>query len=335
MVGQSRSGRGALHKRTHSSEELISGVQRLAHERAAELARRVPWHILLEARNQYLEWQEFYHWARSIMESERGIPDWLARRLDEMCAGFLRAEKQHSAKHPTEAALAPVRLGQWIDEHVFGFAERGGWLPAITFYAVREPRYQRASVCWSESVEKWQTGKPPEYPSLEQWVAQAARCDDTARLLPEIRKIRECFRVVEPKRLAEAVSRYIDWEAFAYWARPALEHKPPIVDDVARELELRCPGFVEFSAMEGTAEKGLSRDWNRLMFWIEQFFQDAKAEGWYDAIVSSARIHPRAIRTVEYADHCDGVWQGELPTPYPSFDTWRRDADRYVNVQSP
>jgi len=52
-----------LRDKSHRSGELVSRVQRKAHERAAQLARRVPWQILLEARNQYLEWQEFYYWA--------------------------------------------------------------------------------------------------------------------------------------------------------------------------------------------------------------------------------------------------------------------------------
>jgi hypothetical protein len=322
-----------LQKQTHRSRELAFHDQQQARERAAEAARRIPWRVLLEARNQYLEWQEFYHWARSIMESEECIPDWLAKRLDEMCPGFLGGEKQHLGKAPKEAVLAPVRLGHWIDEHIFGFAQQAGWLPAITYYAVRESRYQRASVCWSETVEKWRKAKPAEYPSLEQWVAQAARCDDTKRLLPEIRKEREGFGVVEPSRLTEAVSRYIDWEALAYWARAALEHGRPVLNEVARELDGRCPGFLEFEAREDHQGRRMPRDWDHFMVWIsDHFFQDAKAGRWYDAVVLAARMHPRAIRTMEYADHCDEVWKGGLPEPYPSLEAWRRDADRYVDV---
>jgi hypothetical protein len=67
------------------------------------------------------------------------------------------------------------------------------------------------------------------------------------------------------------------------------------------------------------------------MFWIrDHAFQEAKTEGWYDAIVTSAGIHPRAIRTMEFADHCEEIWSGHLPVPYPSFESWRGDADRYV-----
>jgi hypothetical protein len=325
-----------LHKRTHRSGELIPRIERQAHERAAALARRVPWQVLLAARNQYLGWQEFYCWTRSIIESEECIPGWLAAKLDEMCPGFLRTEEQYLAKHPKEAALAAVRLGRWIDEHIFSFAAEGGWLPAITFYAVREPRYQRTSAYWSESIKQWRKEKPAEYPSFEQWLTHAARCDDTAHLVPEIRKEQECFKLVEPERLAAAVSNYIDWEALAYWARPALEHKPPVLDEVARELHARCPGFAEFNAIERSTDEQWSQAWNRLIRWVGgHFFKDAKATGWYEAIIISARNHPRAIRTMEYANHCDEVWRGELPVPFPSFESWRRDADRYVELDAP
>ena len=69
------------------------------------------------------------------------------------------------------------------------------------------------------------------------------------------------------------------------------------------------------------------------MLWIaDHFFQDAQTEGWFDAILIQVRSHPRAIRTMEYADHCDEVWISELPSPYPSFEDWRRDADSYVEL---
>lgn len=311
--------------------QLALRVQRHAHERAAEEARRIPWQVLLAARNQYLDWQEFYYWARSIMESDHGIPVVLANKLAELCPGFLEAENEYVAKRPKEASLAPIRLGQWIDERIFGFANRGGWLFAITFYAVREPRYQRASACWSESVKKWRKAKPAEYPTFEQWRSEAAGCDETAQLLPEVRKERTCFKLVDPERLAQAVSRFIDWEAFAYWARPALEGSASLPGKVADELNSRCPGFVEFNVKQRVADKRLPHDWDRLMLWIgEHFFQDAMAEGWYDAILISARIHPRAIRTMEYFEHCDDIWNSDLPVPYPSFETWRRDADLYL-----
>jgi len=323
-----------LRKRAHRFGELTSQVQRHAQERAAELARHVPWQVLLETRNQYLEWQEFYYWARSIIESEGAIPEWLAGKLKEMCPGLLAAEKGKAMRIAKDAESAAIRLGEWIDDKIFAFAEKGGWLQAVTFYAVREPRYQRAATCWSESVNKWRTTKPHRYPSLDEWRLNAATCDESAHLLPAVRKQRESFKLVDSARLTDAVSRYIDWEALAYWARPALEQESA-VDAVVRELDARCPGFRDFNARERTRHGELPEGWHRLMFWIQNHvFQEAKTEGWYDAIVISASIHPRAIRTMEFADHCEEIWSGHLPVPYPSLETWRRHADQYVDISS-
>ena len=69
------------------------------------------------------------------------------------------------------------------------------------------------------------------------------------------------------------------------------------------------------------------------MLWIaEHRFQDAQTEGWFDAILVQVRSHPRAIRTMEYADHYDDLWSPDPPNPYPSFEAWRRDADLYVDL---
>ena len=78
---------------------------------------------------------------------------------------------------------------------------------------------------------------------------------------------------------------------------------------------------------------GASEDRPRLMFWIvDHFFQEAKTEGWFDAILIQVRSYPRAIRTMEFSDHCSEVWGLELPNPYPSFEDWRRQADSYIDL---
>ena len=304
----------------------VARVQRLARERADAQARRVPWQRLLHTRNEYIDWQEFYLWVRSILEVEDHIPAWLVETLNTRCPGFLANEKRLAPQAAKNRPL-PLRLEDWIDEHVFGFAEQEGWFSAITFYAIREPRYQRAEVCWSECVERWKKAKPLQYPSFEEWKVIAAQCDDTAHLLPDLQKASASVKLVVPERLAEAVSRYIDWEAFAYWVRPGLELGSPLPKEVTRELRRRCPGFLE-------VQQG-ARDWQELMSWIaDQNFKDAKSEGWFDAILIFAHRHPRAIRTMEYADRCDEVWGSRLPDPYPSFEEWRSNADSYVEPPS-
>jgi hypothetical protein len=120
-------------------------VQRLARERADAQARRIPWQRLLHVRNEYIDWQEFYLWVRSVLEVENGIPDWLVEILNKRCPGFLENEKRLTRK---SAKIRPLtlRLEDWVDDHIFGFAKQEGWFNAVTYYAVRDPRYQRAEV---------------------------------------------------------------------------------------------------------------------------------------------------------------------------------------------
>jgi len=300
----------------------VARVQRLARERADAQARRVPWQRLLHTRNEFIDWQEFYLWVRSILEVENRIPEWLVEILDTRCPGFLENEKRLTPKAAKNRPL-PLRLEDWIDDHIFGFAKQEGWFSAITFYAIREPRYQRAEVCWSECVERWKKAKPLQYPSFEEWKVTAAQCDDAARLVPDLQKVSASVKLVAPERLAESVSRYIEWEAFAYWVRPGLEVGSPLPREVAGELRRRCPGFLEIQPD--------ARDWQGLISWIaDQNFNDAKSEGWFDAILLVAHGHPRSIRTMEYADHCEEAWGSRLPDPYPSFKEWRGSADSYV-----
>jgi hypothetical protein len=313
-------------KKRSSTRKSMAELERLARERAEEQARRIPWQHLHNTRNVYIAWQEFYLWVRSVLEVENHIPDWLVEILDKRCPGFVEDEKKMTAKAAKNRPLL-LRLEDWIDDHIFGFAKLEGWFNAITFCAIREPRYQRAEVCWSECVERWKKARPLRYPSFEEWKDMAAECDDTAHLVPEVRGVMEPTKRVAPDRLADAVSRYIDWEALAYWARPVLEGESELPEDVAHELRQRCPGFLE-------VQSG-ARDWQRLMWWIaDHYFDDAKAGKWFDAVRMLAHRHPRAIRTMEYADHCDEIWGSRLPNPYPSFDEWRNGADSYIEAPS-
>ena len=320
-------------KKTKSESVLDSTarLRRAARERADDEARRIPWQQLYDARNQYIDWQEYYLWVRSILEAEGRIPDWLAGILQNRCPGFLESEKAFTSKAGQKRPLT-LRMEDWIDDNIFDFAKRGGWFFAVTYYAVRDPRYQRAAVCWSECVERWKEAKPIRYPSFEEWKALGEQCDETAHLVAGERQSRASAKLVAPGRLPEAVARYIDYEALAYWARPALEDGSELPPEVVRELERRCPAYLQAAPEPLTRKQsGAARDWEHLMLWIaDRFFQDAKAEGWFAAILVQVRNHPRANRTMEFADHCSELWGSELPIPYPFFEDWRRDADSYV-----
>jgi hypothetical protein len=322
---------GLQTTKNYTKRNPAAKLQRAARERADDEARRIPWQRLYDARNQYIDWQEFSLWARSILEVEGRIPDWLAEILNHRCPRFVRTEEELTPKAAKSRPL-PLRLEDWIDERVFDFAKKEGWFNAITYYAIRDPRYQRAEVCWSECVEKWQKTRPLRYPSFEEWKCMAAECDETARLVASERTARSSSKLVDPDRLSEAVARYIDWEALAYWAQPALDRCPQLPAEVVSELERRCPGFLKLNERR-KGSRAASQVLEGLMLWIaDHYFQDATTEGWFDAILAQARSHPRAIRTMEYADHCDELWSSRMPEPYPSSENWRREADSYVEA---
>ena len=82
-------------------------LQRAARERADDQARRIPWQRLYDVRNQYIDWQEFYLWVRSILEVEDGVPDWLVETINARCPGFLETVGALSAK---AAKTRPLHL---------------------------------------------------------------------------------------------------------------------------------------------------------------------------------------------------------------------------------
>jgi hypothetical protein len=310
----------------------VAPLVRAARERAEQQARRIPWQRLLEARTQYIDWQEFYLWVRSIVEVEGTVPAWLAPILDEKCPGFLAGEKQLTSKAAKARPLG-LRLEDWIEAEQFGFARQGGWFSAIQYYAIRDPRYQRAEVCWTQCVKQWKKVKPERYPTSDEWKETAATCDPTANLLPGLQIELACLNKVAPAPLAEAVARYLNWEAFSYWARAALERQKQLPAEVARELGERCPGFLEFRNQRSSRTREV---FSELLRWIkEHCFSEALDEGWFEAILYLAGMHPRAIRTQEYADYCDELWGADLSQPYPSFAEWRRAADAYVETDAP
>ena len=99
-------------------------------------------------------------------------------------------------------------------------------------------------------------------------------------------------------------------------------------------LGLGVPDFSKGSTVHFGHEGKAGLDgWHQLMSCaVEHSFGKAKAEDRFDAVLIQVQSHPREIRTLEYADHCDDVWGVHLPTPYPSFEDWRREADLYVEI---
>jgi hypothetical protein len=90
-------------------------LQRLAGEPAERQARRTPWQRLFESRNQYIDWQEFYLWVRSILEVELGVPDWLGEsaQCDETAHLVGRERKARSSSKLVNHRMRETGLSLW------------------------------------------------------------------------------------------------------------------------------------------------------------------------------------------------------------------------------
>jgi len=298
---------------------------------ADQQAKRIPWRRLQEMRNEYVACKQFYFWARSIMEASSGISPSLATTLRRRLPGFMEHENEYAKTHNNEKRLPWQRLSEWIDEQVFESPLKDGWLDAVTFYAVRDPRYQRAAAYWAECQRRWKRKSPPSYPTFKAWTRAAEKCSYASLLHPEVRLILKPSMVVPPQRFSTELERYVDWHAFVYWCRSALEAGPPLPRSVSLKIAEKCPAFLREDKRH-RGERTPPESWNRLVAWgQENLFQEARNGGWFDALVFCAGHHARKIRTEEYWAH----WKSEktrLPSSsYPSFEAWRQAADDYID----
>ncbi len=202
---------------------------------------------------------------------------------------------------------------------------------AVTFYAVRDFRHHRAWTYWQHCDEQWKLSRPASYPSFEEWKQTAESWDAEPPPGASVRKAYEASKRVNPEQLSEAVTRYVDWEAFAYWTRSVLEDGEEVPEVVAEELRRRFPGFLEHDEQQRAKDPpGKRQSWQRLLSWGEaHLFGEAIDEGWFEAVILYARRHPRDVRTAEYWADWSDRWDKTLE-PYPSFEEWRQAADGYV-----
>jgi len=323
-------------QRTVRTSKVETCVSEMARREADRQARRIPWQRLLEARQQYVEWNAFSLWARAIAEAEGEVPTWLAKVLEEHCPGLLESERTSEITHRDPPLYR--RILEWFESNVFAQAKGEGWLRAVTFYAIRDPAFVRDCAYSQHCEVQWKRQRPSAYPPFEEWRRASARLADEAldafEMKEDKRQIIKVSRMVGPERFAAAVAEYMEWEAFTYWLRSLLESDAKFPDAVVRELQRRCPGFLECDEeLRNTlSPEDYTRRWKALLEWGEnRFFSTMRQEGWFDVVVYEARAHPRSVRTVDYwvfywAEH----WSSHPSEAYPSFQEWRRAADNFV-----
>ena len=92
-----------------------------------------------------------------------------------VCLDFSKAKKTYPKRPRAGLCLCAWKIG--LMPH-FRHRKAGRLVYAMAKKEIREPRYQRAEVCWSECVERWKKAKPIQYPSFDEWRDAAAHCDE-------------------------------------------------------------------------------------------------------------------------------------------------------------
>ena len=293
--------------------KLERSVERMSRRRATKQLLRVPWRRFRKAYLAYPKWEAFVLWTHAIVTAEGRAPSWLVDVAKKHCPRFAENET-----FGNESGILDLRLREWIHTRTFGQAREEGWLDALTFFGVRDLRSQAIWDYWVHSERKWRRKRPRLYPTFEEWWQVGQKY--------ELRK------GVPVARIADAVERYVEWQAFAYWLRLFLETNRELPDRVTAELKRRCPGFVKFdnpSALKDQHEK--ARVWRHFVRWIEErCFVKANEQGWFDLIVEQARNEPRHVRMLEFWKRSTQEVPGNPAIAYPRFNQWRRAADGYI-----
>jgi hypothetical protein len=136
------------------------------------------------------------------------------------------------------------------------------------------------------------------------------------------------LKYVDPDRLAQMITHYIEWRTFAYWVRLVVEKEGCISAEMRAILEQRCPGFLDCAEnYRRTHPKEREFLWLRLISWIDdEVFSFAKAEGWQHALGYFAARDPRLDRVRAYWSRCDDDRTRNRAGLLTNFDDWQRAA---------
>ena len=298
----------ARQKKTRRTTLIETELQRVAANLASKQVMRVSWKRFCKAHEEYTRWEAFVLWVTAIVEAEGGPSASLLRVLRRHCADFIE-----QANQTREPELLALRLHEWIQDRIFGYAKQEGWLDALHFYGVRGPRCEGAWAYWEYCEREWKDKRRPTYPGFETWWRSAQNYN--------------LFPKVTAARAAHVVDTYVDWMAFAHWLRPLMgaNLKSPI--EVARELQRRCPEF----APEQLTGRPKQESWQSFVEHIEdRFFSKVNRQRWFDYVREKTYNHPRHVRTIAYSDRWVQQWSSDPTLPYPRFPQWRQAADDFI-----
>ncbi len=299
---------GARQKKMRRTTLIETNAQRVAAALASKQAMRVSWKRFCEAQEEYIRWEAFALWTRAVVEAQGGAPHSLLRVLKKRCVGFI--EQRTMSREPKLLAL---RLHEWIQDRIFIAAKQEGWLDALHFYGVRGPRCEGAWAYWEYCQREWKHKRRSTYPGFETWWRSAQNYN--------------LFQKVTAARAADVVDTYVDWLAFAHWLRPLMGGNLKSPNEVARELQRRCPDF----APEHLTGRPKEESWQSFVKHFEgRFFSIVSQQHWLDYVREKAYNHPRHVRTIAYSDHWLQEWFSDPTLPYPPFPQWQQAADDFI-----
>jgi len=292
-----------------------------------EQSLRAPWQDFTKACEQLVEWHSFALWVRAIVDAERSVPQWLKEAIGHRCPGF--PEPRSDAADGDSIWLD---LSAWIDDLFFAAARDGGWIDALHYYSGQDPRSEQIWNHWTRAEAAWRVRRPKSYPTFDQWNKEALNSAPPDAGTHLERLPANLGPSPPPDRLAPLVSQYIEWEAFAFWARLIVEHHANIPAEVAATIDQRCPGFLSHIHRQPAGQAEYSTEfWKELLFWIEShLFADAKDELLLDTVRDAARTHLRGERIAAYWASCSSEWRKNPPDSNPSLAHWLSEADAFV-----
>jgi len=237
-------------RRPRRPTKLEKALEQVARLMADREAASVPWPQLQEVRENYVAWEALTLWVRAIEDVEGSLPRWLAEVVERCCPGFsefvAKRQQQRSNSSPFWH-----HLQRWINERIFHKSWQEGWMDAVGYYAARDLASLRNHAYWEYCEREWKLSKPAAYPSFRDWLKASEQCDDQAldecEMREEKRRLIKLSRRVSPRALRNAVTRYLEWEAFAYWARTALEVGTPLPrlsgEGSQQKMSVSCGGM--------------------------------------------------------------------------------------------
>jgi len=127
------------------------------------------------ASSQYVEWEAFALWVRSLVEAAREVPAIVQGTLEERCPGFLARVRAARAKPCSDPQWLWDQLRRWIEEHAFAEAICDSSIDSVRADAHRQLRSERVVDYWTVVQARM---VKEELPTFEQWLAGAAAFDN-------------------------------------------------------------------------------------------------------------------------------------------------------------